>query len=221
MHVDQVTSSAVAVCSSLIGFAVVAGLMTITPGLDTALVLRTAATGSRREAFACALGIGAGVLTWAVAAAVGASALAAASQVAFTVLRYAGAAYMIWLGARMLLAAFRGGAHRADDAPSPQRSAGGAFRQGLFVNLLNPKIGAFYLALLPQFPPEGESPLVMGVLLGLVHNVEGLLWFAGIILAVDRMRPLLARPRVQRGIEAVAGSAVVGFGLRLGLTPLR
>ena len=59
----------------------------------------------------------------------------------------------------------------------------------------------------------------MGVLLGLVHNVEGLLWFAGIILAVDRMRPLLARPRVQRGIEAVAGSAVVGFGLRLGLTP--
>lgn len=208
---------------SLIGFAVVAGLMTITPGLDTALVLRTAATGSRREAFACALGIGAGVLTWAVAAAVGASALAAASPVAFTVLRYAGAAYMIWLGARMLLAAFRGtaGGHAEGDVPPVQRSTGAAFRQGLFVNLLNPKIGTFYLALLPQFLPAGESPLVMGVLLGLVHNAEGLLWFAGIILAVDRMRPLLARPRVQRGIEAVAGTAIVGFGLRLGLTPLR
>lgn len=204
--------------ASLAAFALVAGLMTITPGLDTALVLRTAATGSRREAFACALGIGTGVLTWALAAAVGASALAAASPLAYTVLRYAGAGYMIWLGVRMLVSALRNTPAPTD---APRRSGASAFRQGLFVNLLNPKIGAFYLALLPQFLPAGESPLLMGVLLGLVHNAEGLLWSAAIILAVDRMRPLLARPRVQRVVEAVAGSAVVGFGVRLGLTPLR
>ncbi len=88
----------------------------------------------------------------------------------------------------------------------------------MLVNLLNPKIGAFYLALLPQFLPPGHSPALMGVLLAGVHNLEAMVWFTGIILAVDRMRPWLTAPAVQRWIDAVAGVTVTALGLALGLS---
>lgn len=208
---------------AITSFAVVAGLMTITPGLDTTLVLRTAARHSRRAAFATALGINAGVLAWAVAAAVGVSALLNASQLAFTVVKDAGAVYMLKLGITMIHHAIRpphGDVATADSLAgvTVPPSATSCFRQGFLTNLMNPKIGAFYVALLPQFLPPEHSAAVMGAVLALVHNVEGLLWFSLIILAVDRMRDLLQRPRVQRSVDAVAGSAVVGFGLRLGLS---
>ncbi|AKT51202.1 LysE family translocator [Arsenicicoccus sp. oral taxon 190] len=200
-------------------FAVVAGLMTLTPGLDTALVLRTATRRGRRAAAAAALGISAGVLVWAVAAAVGVSALLTASATAYAVVRYGGAAYMLWLGVGMLRAAWRGESHQPDEATVRTGStAWAAFRQGLLVNLMNPKVGAFYVALLPQFIPQGDSAGLVGALLGLVHTAEGMVWFALLILAVDRMRGWLARPAAQRWIDGVAGTAVVGFGLRLGLS---
>ncbi|XVX20008.1 LysE family translocator [Actinomycetota bacterium] len=210
--------------SALLSFAVVAGLMTITPGLDTALVLRSAINHGRRVGFATALGVGAGVLVWAVAAAVGVSALLTASELAFTALKVSGAAYMLWLGGRMLWRAVRGSGHATDpldeDAahqPADTARAWPAFRAGLLTNLLNPKIGAFYVALLPQFLPEGHSHLLVGVLLGLVHNLEGLVWFAAIILAAGAVRAWLARPTVQRVVDGLTGSVIIGFGLRLGL----
>jgi threonine/homoserine/homoserine lactone efflux protein len=93
--------------SSVLSFAVVSGLMTMVPGLDTALVLRTAITQGRRHAFAAALGINTGALVWGAAAAVGVSALLTASTTAYTIVRIAGAAYMVWLGGKMLWAALR------------------------------------------------------------------------------------------------------------------
>ena len=231
---------------ALVSFSVVAGLMTITPGLDTALVLRTAARGTRRAAFATALGINSGVLVWALAAAVGVSALLTASETAYTVLRFAGALYMLYLGARMIRGAMRGEAVENDadaavagDAPGRGGTAGRPaaregtargraaredgtwryYRQGLATNLLNPKIGAFYVALLPQFIPPEANAAAMGVLLGLVHNVEGLVWFTALILAVRMMSGWLRRPGVQRGSDAVAGAVAVGFGVKLALSP--
>lgn len=205
--------------TSLLAFAVVAGLMTITPGLDTALVLQQASRFGPRVALASALGINLGVLVWAIGATLGISALLAASEVAYTVLRLAGAAYMVWLGARMLWEAVRG--REVEHAPGAATSttALAAFRKGLLVNLMNPKIGAFYVAVLPQFLPVGVNPVLAGALLALVHNLEGLVWFALLILAVDRARSLLARPVVQRWVDGVAGAVIVGFGLRLALSP--
>lgn len=202
--------------SALLSFAVVAAVMTITPGLDTALVLRTAAVHGRRRAAAAALGISAGVLIWGLAAAIGVSALLTASELAYTILRYAGAAYMVWLGVGMLRRALRPQPDaKPDAAPGTPLSPWAYFRQGLLVNLLNPKIGAFYIALLPQFMPQDTPPAVAGVLLAAVHNVEGLLWFALLILAVDRMRALLSRPAAHRWIDGLAGAAVIGFGVRV------
>ncbi|MPQ99385.1 LysE family translocator [Modestobacter sp. I12A-02628] len=202
------------------GFAVVAGLLTLLPGLDTALVLRAAMTQGRRDAFLTALGIGSGALVWGVAAAVGVSALLTASTVAYTVLRVVGAAYMVWLGARLLVGALRRAPAPADTRAAEQaagRSGWQAWRTGLLTNLLNPKIGAFYIAVLPPFIPDGASPLAMGLLLALVHDVLGLVWFALLILGVGRLRVALQRPRVQRTVDGVTGSVLVGFGLRLGL----
>lgn len=204
---------------SLLSFALVAGLLTITPGLDTALVLRSAVAHGPRHGFATALGVNAGVLAWGAGAAVGVSALLTASTVAFTVLRVAGAAYMVWLGVRMLRAALTGtGAHdEAEGGPAPE-SCWAAWRRGLVTNLVNPKIGAFYVAVLPQFVPEGASPLTTGLLLALVHNVEGLAWFTVLILGADRARAVLRRRSARRAVDAVTGTALIGFGLRLGLT---
>jgi threonine/homoserine/homoserine lactone efflux protein len=206
------TSGAVA------GFGVVALLLTITPGLDTALVLRAAVTRGRRDAFATALGVIGGVVTWGAAAAVGVSALVTASTIAYAVLRLAGAAYMLWLGGRILWRLVRRAAGPPDD--TGPAAAGGTWRSartGLLTNLLNPKVGAFYVAALPQFLPPGTSALGMGLLLAGVHAALSLVWFTLLITGAGAMRRWLQRPRVSRTVEGTTGIVLIGFGLRLAL----
>lgn len=204
---------------AVFSFAVLGALLTITPGLDTALVLRAAVTMGRGPAFATALGIAAGALAWGAAAAVGASALLAASSVGYTVLRVVGAAYMIFLGARMI----RGALRRAPGAAETEVAVAApsfwsTFGRGLLTNLLNPKVGAFYLAVIPQFIPQGADPLGTGLLLALVHDIEGLLWFTAIILGAQAARGFLARRAVRRTVDAGTGVVLLGFGVRLGLS---
>jgi threonine/homoserine/homoserine lactone efflux protein len=206
--------------SAVLSFAVVAGLLTILPGLDTALVLRAAITQGRAHAFATALGVNAGVLVWGAGAAVGVSALLTASTVAYTVVRIAGATYLVGLGARMLWTALR--APLADAEQSAVVSGPGspwhAWRRGLLTNILNPKIGAFYVALLPQFIPSDDSHLAVGLLLALVHDIEGLAWFTVIIFGARAMRRWLARRSARRAIDGTTGAVLLGFGVRLGLS---
>lgn len=152
-----------------------------------------------------------------MAAAVGISALLAASTLAYDGLRIVGAAYMVWLGLGLLRSAWRGGGHDQDAEPSTATGWQG-FRRGLLTNLLNPKIGAFYIAVLPQFLPENVSPVLMGALLAAAHVALSLLWFTVLILAASRMRGVLTRPSAQRALDGGTGLVLVGFGLRLGLT---
>jgi threonine/homoserine/homoserine lactone efflux protein len=200
----------------VVGFALVAALVTITPGLDTALVLRAALTRGRIDAATTGAGVCAGVLVWAVAAATGISALLTASEVAYDVLRVAGALYMVVLGGRLLLDAARRRSATVDE-PEPEHgtSRWAAFRTGFLTNLLNPKVGAFYVALLPQFIGDDGSAVVGGILLGLVHAAEGVLWFTLVITGAAAARRHLAQRRTERWIEALTGTALVGFGIRL------
>ncbi len=207
------------ILTAALSFAAVAGLLTIIPGLDTALVLRAAVTAGRRRAFATALGIGTGTLIWGVAAATGVSALLTASHLAYTILRVAGTIYLIYLGGVALwrLRSRRTAAPVVDD----RRVDGGLWRawaRGTATNLLNPKVGVFYLAMIPQFVPHGVPSLPMGLLLALVHNLEGLLWFSVLICGAHAARTWFARPSVKRAMEAVTGAALVGFGMRLALS---
>jgi threonine/homoserine/homoserine lactone efflux protein len=206
----------------LLAFIGVAALLTITPGADMALVTRTALARGRQAALFTALGINAGLLAWGIASGIGLAALLAASATAFTVLKLAGAAYLIVLGLRTLwqararsVAPAHGGEHRAPGLPPAAGSA--AFMQGLVNNLLNPKIGIFYTTFLPQFIAPGEPVLSRSVLLAGIHIVLGLLWLSGYAYAVTRAGDVLRRPRVKQVLDRLTGTVLLAFGLRLAL----
>jgi threonine/homoserine/homoserine lactone efflux protein len=204
-------------------FAVVAGLMTIIPGLDTAMVLRAAIRNGRRHGFAAAAGVSCGVLVWGAGAAVGVAALLEVSRIAYAVVRIAGACYMVWLGLRLLRGAVcrREGAHQLDVATpyaSPAKLSE-SWARGFTTNLLNPKIGAFYVSILPQFIPAHSSHIAVGLVLAGIHDAEGLVWFSLIIATAHLARTLLSQRRTQQAIDAVTGSVLIGFGLKLGLSP--
>lgn len=202
-----------------VGFGLVALLLTITPGLDTALVLRAAITRGRRDAFATALGVIGGVVAWGAAAAVGVSALVTASSIAYDALRLAGAAYMLWLGGRILWGLARRRAESVDrDGPTGTVGVWRSARAGILTNLLNPKVGAFYVAALPQFLPADTSALGMGLLLACVHAALSLAWFTLLVLGAGAMRRWLRRPRVGRTVEGATGIVLIGFGARLALS---
>ena len=208
--------------NSLVTFALFAALLTITPGLDTLLVLRVAGSGGRGAGIAATAGIHIGCLVWGAASAVGVTALLTASRVAFDALRLAGAAYLCWLGVRALWTVMR--RPREDDrtgapALSDQQhwSRGRALRTGLTTNLLNPKVGAFYLSVVPQFLPSGVNPLAGSMALTAIHALEGMLWLSAVALVVNRARAVLTRPSVRRWFEQITGVVLVGFGIRLAL----
>ncbi|WP_250003554.1 LysE family translocator [Actinoplanes sp. M2I2] len=202
--------------AALWSFVVVVGLLTLTPGLDTALILRTATVRSARQAWGVVLGIQTGTLLWGVLASAGITAVFTASHVAYEVIRWAGVCYLVTMGLRMLWASRRG---QPEQHQQPGAATADGFvvgwRQGVFTNLLNPKMGAFYVALLPQFVPAGAAPLLSGVLLAGVHVVLGLLWSALLVASAHRLRGLLSRPSARRLLDRVTGFVIVGFGARL------
>ena len=183
-----------------------AALLTITPGADTALVLRAAIGGGPRAALVAGTGVCLGVLVWGAATAVGLSALVAASPTAYDALRLTGAAYLLWLGYRTW---------RSAGEPGTRAAAGPWFRTGLLTNLLNPKVAVFYLSFLPQFVPHGAPVLAFSLLLAGIHAVEGLLWFALLATMTQRLRVVLARERVKKALSRMTATVLVGFGLRL------
>lgn len=205
------------VTQALFGFAAVAAVLTLVPGLDTTLVLRSALVGGRRTAAATALGVATGLLVWGAAAAVGAAALLAASRTAYLVVTVAGAAYMALLGVMLIVRSFRVGGHATESPAAQPVSARRAFATGAWTNVLNPKIGVFYVATLPQFIPTGTPAVGMGVLLALVHVVLTLTWFALVILGAAAARRWLANARALRIVDRVAGTVMIGFGARLAL----
>ncbi|MFI7702311.1 LysE family translocator [Nonomuraea sp. NPDC049480] len=199
------------IAGSVWSFAAVVALLTLTPGLDTALILRTSLVAGRRPAWGVTLGIQLGTLAWGVLTAAGLSALLAASRPAYEVLRWAGVAYLVWMGVRMILA-------KQHDLPDQQRQEVGfrrAFGRGLTTNLLNPKVGAFYVAMLPQFIPDGAPHAVMGLLLAGVHVAEGLVWSAALIGFASLMSGFLRSAAVRRILDRLTGVVIVGFGVRL------
>ncbi|MGX1887398.1 LysE family translocator [Streptomyces sp. NPDC055287] len=209
--------------SALGSFALIVGLLTLTPGLDTALILRTAALGRRTRAWGVVLGIQTGTLVWGVLSSLGITAVLTASHLAYEILRWAGAAYLVWMGSRILVSTLRRrpGADLAQadaaDEPDADDSFGSGWRQGALTNLLNPKVGAFYMAVLPQFIPAGAAHLTTGTLLACVHILLGSLW-SGVLIAFARaLRGSLRRPSARRILDRISGTVIAGFGVHLAL----
>ncbi|TQF06816.1 LysE family translocator [Kitasatospora acidiphila] len=207
-----------AISTAVWSFVLFVAVLTITPGIDTALVLRTAVTGRRTRAWGVVLGIQTGVMIWGALTSAGVTALLTASHLAYQVLRWAGALYLVWMGLRMIRDARRGSAEPAADEPllpvaSDSLLAG--WRQGALTNLLNPKVGAFYVAVLPQFMPRGVDHFAMGLLLASIHALLGLLWSTVLIGGARALRGWLSRPQARRLLDRITGTVVVAFGIRL------
>src|SRR3954470_8241563 len=197
-------------------FLVLAVVVIVTPGPDTALTIRNTLVGGRGAGVGTAFGVAAGQAVWTLASSAGVAALLVASEAAFSVVKFAGAAYLVYLGVAALHGALTG---RVAAGPARQQrtraiSPRAARRQGLTSNLTNPKMAAFFTGLLPQF--AGDHATFAGLLaLGLVFCAMTLAWLSLYSWVVTRAGDVLRRPRPRRLIEAISGTALVALGVRL------
>jgi threonine/homoserine/homoserine lactone efflux protein len=208
---------------ALLSFTLAAGLLTITPGPDTALVLRTSAVEGGKQAMLAGIGICFGCLLWGVAASFGLSALLAVSGFAYNVLRVVGAIYLGYLGIKLLIRAFASTSSNSGAEPEEYASRDGSqwFKRGLLTNLLNPKVGVFYLSFLPQFIPTGVPVWSFSVLLALIHATEGLLWFLLLTNATELISSWLRQRRVLMALDSAMGAIFIAFGLKLAFDKAR
>ncbi len=186
-------------------------LLNITPGPDMAFTLASSARGGTRAGIAAAFGVGAGALGWAVAAAAGLAALLAASEHALTIIKIAGGLYLLYLAFRVIMEKKQTG------ETSGAGSAVKAFRAGALTNLLNPKVGLFFLAFLPGFvQPDAGNPAFQIFLLGAVFSFTGTCVLVMVALAAGALRArLVDSPGAQRGMKALSASVYGGLGLYL------
>jgi threonine/homoserine/homoserine lactone efflux protein len=196
-------------------FLVTGILLNLVPGQDSMFILGRSLSGGLRSGVAAAVGISVGSLIHTSAAALGLSAILATSTAAFAAVKWAGAAYLVFLGMRMLLA--KPADSIGDSAPLPTRGAWTSLRQGIFTNVLNPKVALFFLALLPQFiDPMSAHKTLAFMALGATFVTTGTIWCLTLAAAAARLRALLTRkPQLRTMINRVAGGLFVALGARL------
>jgi threonine/homoserine/homoserine lactone efflux protein len=199
-------------------FVGIAAVVIVVPGPDTAIVTKNALLHGRRAALGTSFGVSTGLAVWTLASALGVASVVRASDAAFTALKLIGAAYLVWLGIQALLGSRRGGSDA--DPESLERTAldgRGGFRQGLLSDLANPKIGAFFTGLLPQFAGPGHSVLIPFLVLGGLFVLMTVVWLCGYALVAVKASAVLRRRRVKAAIDRVSGVILIGFGVRLAL----
>ena len=199
-------------------FIATAVILVITPGQDTFFILGRSLSGGRRAGIAAALGITAGSVIHTLLAALGLSALLATSAYAFMAVKFAGAAYLIYIGVRALLSRTNG---LSDNGAAPQADGHwSAFRQGIISNLLNPKVALFFLALMPQFIEAASTHKVAAFLaLGLSFVTLGVIWCVILAIAAAELRGVfLRKPSMGRVLNRVAGAMFIALGIRLATT---
>ena len=198
-------------------FAIAALVLIMLPGPDQALITRNALVGGRYGGLLTMLGGVAGLTVHASAATLGLSALLLASATAFTVLKIAGAVYLLWLGVQMLRSAIRSRRTPVVDGPvaAPRRQSA-YLRQGFLSNALNPKVALFFVTFLPQFlSADTGSPRAEALLLSAIFAGLYLAWFGLYVAAVDQLGRWLRRPRVKARIEQITGLLLVTVAVRL------
>lgn len=198
--------------AQLSGFLAAAVLITLAPGPDNLMVLSLSLARGRRQGIAFGLGAGIGCLSHTILAALGISALIAASPWAFLALKLSGGAYLLWLGVQMLRA---GGASATPKAAQGDSRA--LFLRGLLANAINPKVILFFLAFLPQFVVTSHGNTATQVLaLGFIFTVQAALLFALLGLFASRLGQSLSRnPMAQTWLNRLAGITFVGIGAKL------
>jgi threonine/homoserine/homoserine lactone efflux protein len=200
---------------SLLTFTLAATLIVLVPGPDTLVVLRNLVRAGRSAAVRAALGVLTGVFCWVAAAALGLSALLRASEDGYLALRIAGAIYLVWLG----ISSLRSRGRPTPEQPARRGLVGQGFAAGLATDLLNPKVGVFFVTFLPGFVPAGYPIGWVSLGLGGVYLLLTAVYFAVLIGAASQLGSWLATTSIRRRIDRATGVVLVAFGLRLALEP--
>ncbi|MFN2562138.1 MAG: LysE family translocator [Jatrophihabitans sp.] len=198
---------------ALAAFTVAAVLIVLLPGPDTLVTIRSIVRGGRSSGTATAGGILVGLTIWICVAALGLAAVLRASEVAYAVLRIVGACYLVWLGVQSLRA-MRRGAPAVDDG-ARRGLLGTGFAAGLTTNLLNPKVGVFFVTFLPGFVPSGYPVGATSLLFGADFLVLSVIYYVVLLALASKVTAWMAAPRVRRRMDALTGTVLVGFGIRL------
>ncbi|WP_448613929.1 LysE family translocator [Modestobacter sp. URMC 112] len=200
--------------SAYVSFLVFAGVLTLVPGPDVAVVTRNTLSAGRRRGWWSAAGVASACAVQGAVAAAGLGAVLLRVEPLFQAVRWAGIAYLVFLGVQSLRSAVAGRYPDADAGAVPRGQALAGWRQGFLTNIANPKVLVFYLAVLPQFLGQG-APVGVVAVFALSHAALGLLYLSGLVAVLHRARRVLSRRSVRRGLDALTGTALLGFGLRL------
>lgn len=205
--------------SNILGFAVVAALLVMSPGPNGVLIAKTVSLSGRRAGVANVAGFVSAFYLHGLLSIFGISLILAQSKTAFFVVKLAGAIYLCWLGLQVL----RGGRRRAGDAVMPanttaKHTLAAAFAEGFITNALNPKVSMFYLAAFPQFISPGDGGFLPALLLVVIHSAINAVWFSLMILFFGYFDRANANPLFQRVMRGITGIALLGFGGVLAVT---
>lgn len=197
---------------TLLAFSGAAALIVLLPGPDTLVVVRGILRGGTRQGLLTALGNLCGLTIWVAAAVLGIAALLRASEVGYDVLRIVGACYLVYLG----VGAWRSrGSVDVDGGSTRSGVLGTGFRAGILTNLLNPKVGVFFVTFLPGFVPAGSSVGVMTAVFGAIFVVLTALYWVLLLALAGRVTTWMNEPRIRRRLDIATAGVLVGFGLRL------
>jgi threonine/homoserine/homoserine lactone efflux protein len=202
-------------------FLALALLLTITPGADVVLTIRNSLSGGSKDGLWTMAGICSGFFVQPVLASLGVAALLVNSATAFNLVKFAGAAYLTYLGSRSLLSAWRWWVQETNSEPmdvpieSSKTRRWVRYREGLLTNALNPKIAVFYFAVLPQFINPGDPVLLKSLLMSASHYLIGVVWLSSLALVAGQARELFLKPKTRATCEAISGLTMIGFGLKL------
>ncbi len=197
-------------------FIVLSLFVVMSPGIDTALITKRTLSAGKSDGFKMALGITAGALVHTFAAAFGLSAVLMQSAVAFEIVKYIGAAYLIYLGVSSFISKGKNKEQMVENQ-NETPTKGSAFKQGFFSNVLNPKVAIFFLTFLPQFvntPSQATKQLIM---MGITYTLLSIVWFVVYVIFINYLRKWLMTPNVQNMMEKATGIVLIGFGLNLAL----
>jgi RhtB (resistance to homoserine/threonine) family protein len=202
--------------SDILTFAVVAGLLVMSPGPNGVLIAKTVPTSGRAAGFANVAGFVTGFYLHGAMAILGISIILVQSAAAFAIVKYLGAAYLCWIGVKSLIAAWRGSQVTANIKPSAKRrTLAKAYVEGLLTNALNPKVSVFYLAAFPQFITLGETTPLASFTLVAIHSLINAVWFGAMVLLMARLTSLAQNGQFQRWLKGVTGVVFIGFGAKL------
>ncbi|WGY46916.1 LysE family translocator [Vibrio sp. ABG19] len=197
-------------------FLIAITILTLTPGLDTALVIRNTSRAGMVDGCVTSLGVCAGLFVHATFSAIGISAILTQSAELFHIMKMIGAAYLIWLGISSLRTLLKTGqGMNVATLSHTELSVKRSLREGFLSNVLNPKTAVFYLAFLPQFINPEYSPLLQSLLMAAIHFVIAMVWQCGLAGALSSAKNLLKNASFMRWMEGTTGLVLVALGVKL------